>query len=235
MDRLNLVEAARLLSLDTREVVRRAKRNELPGIERRGHWEFRRQDLRDYLQRVMPEYTDEALSTLDQRLSALDQITEDAVLVPLLHRDTMALPLSARTKAGALRELVALGESVGLVWDGAALLSAIEEREELCPTGVGMGVGLPHPRAIVPYAVAESFIVFGRTTAPFPYGSVDGSMVDLLFLLCSTDESTHLHVLARLCRILREQDTLDFLRAAESADDVIAHLLEREQALLGRR
>lgn len=144
----------------------------------------------------------------------------------------MALPLSGRSKASVLRELVGQGEQLDLVWDRDALLEAIEDRESRCATGVGAGVALPHPRQLAPYVVAESFIIFGRTETPIPYGSVDGSMVDLFFLVCSTDESIHLQVLARLCRLLRDAGVTEFLRNADSADAVVEFLTAREQRLL---
>lgn len=50
---LSLVETARLLGLDTREVIRRARNEALPGQERGGRWVFRRADLRDFIQQAL--------------------------------------------------------------------------------------------------------------------------------------------------------------------------------------
>lgn len=234
VDRLNLTETSRLLNLHTREVLRRAERGELVGIYRQGQWEFRREDLREYLQREMPGYSDRALADLDARLGEWSPLEEGLLLSSLLHPEGMALPLTARSKAGVLRELVEIGEHIDLVWDKPALLAAVEEREALCSTGVGLGVALPHPRRMPPYAVAESFIVFGRAQTPIPYGSIDGGMVDLFFLVCATDESIHLHALAHLCRLARRPEVLAVWRQASTALGVVEHLRTMERELAAR-
>lgn len=232
-DVYNLVEASQLLGQSTRDVVRSVESGQLPGRMRQGHWEFRRQDLRAHLQEAIAGYSDKRLAEVDQQLSELAGLSEHQILTPLIHHDAMSLSMAGSSKAAVLRELVDLGDGLGLVWDRPALLAAIEERERLSSTGVGEGVAIPHPSSLLPYTVAESFVTFGRTLRPIPFGSIDGSMVDLFFLVCSTDESLHLHVLARLCRLLRDAETPAFLREAESADDVFDYLREAELRITG--
>jgi PTS system nitrogen regulatory IIA component len=84
-------------------------------------------------------------------------------------------------------------------------------------TALTRDVALPHPRHHAPYDIAESFIVVGRVSRGLPFGAADGSLTRLFFLICCKDDRTHLHVLARLGRMLHHRDTVDAL--LDAADD----------------
>ena len=94
---------------------------------------------------------------------------------------------------------------------------------------------MPHPRRAPEYCLAESLVVFGRTGSGVPFGALDGRTTDLFFLVCCTDERTHLQVLARLCRILRNDEVLEALRAASSGDGVLQIMRDAETADLRDR
>ena len=142
------------------------------------------------------------------------------------------MPLEARTRDGAIRSLVALAEAADLVYAREELVREIRQREELCSTGIISGVALPHPRRPVPYDIAASFVVVGLVPAGIPYGSVDGKLTRLFFLICCKDERTHLHVLARLARMLEDPRAGEAFVQAATADQLRQLLVEREQAVL---
>ena len=79
-------------------------------------------------------------------------------------------------------------------------------------------VAFPHPRHPLPYDIAESFVVVGLTPSGIPYGSENGSLTRLFFLLCCKDERTHLHVLARLARMLHDESVIDDMIHADDVE-----------------
>ena len=129
--------------------------------------------------------------------------------------------------------MVALAERTGLLTTTAAeLLAALQEREALCPTALPGGLALLHPRNHDPYMFSDSFLVFGRTTHPMPFGALDGMGTDLFFLVCCQDDRIHLHVLARLFMMCSQTPLLPNLRSATDRDDMLAAILAAEAEVI---
>lgn len=94
-------------------------------------------------------------------------------------------------------------------------------REAGGSTGCGGGAAIPHAR--LP-GVAACVALVARLPCAIEWHAVDGRPVDLLVLLLSPpgQDSDHLKALARISRTLRDADTLAALRAAGSADAMLA-------------
>ena len=139
--------------------------------------------------------------------------------------------LRANTKASVLRELVALAERTGLLYDPQGLLKALEAREEMCSTGLQYGVAIPHPRQPMPYVSAEPLVCVARTTRGIGFGSPYGGLSQLFFLICCHEDRHHLRVLARLMRVLTS-DVIDVLMTAESREQMLEALIEKEKIVV---
>ena len=73
-------------------------------------------------------------------------------------------------------------------------------------------------------AVAKFWNAFGRTASGIPFGAPGRGLTDLFFLVLCRDSRTHLHILARLGRLIQTSGFLDELRSApdsSSAYEVI--------------
>jgi PTS system nitrogen regulatory IIA component len=93
------------------------------------------------------------------------------------------------------------------------------------------GVAIPHPRNPLPDALGESIIAFGRTLSPIPFGGPGRSKTDLFFLVLARDSRTHLQILARLGRLISNQNLLDQLRSCESGAEAWSLLTETDRQL----
>ena len=83
-------------------------------------------------------------------------------LADLLHPDRVRVPISASDKPGVLKELsTLLAERAGTGAD--EVLSAVEEREAVLSTGIGLGVAVPHGKSP---AVDRLEMVCGAARAP---------------------------------------------------------------------
>jgi PTS system nitrogen regulatory IIA component len=91
-------------------------------------------------------------------------------------------------------------------------VEALQDRENLGPTGVGHGVALPHARIEGLDRVVGAFL---RLDAPLDFDSVDRQPVDLVFALFAPAASgvDHLKALALVSRTMRNADTCTKLRA----------------------
>ncbi|MGC9036321.1 MAG: PTS sugar transporter subunit IIA [Verrucomicrobiia bacterium] len=111
------------------------------------------------------------------------------------------------------------------------LLRAIIERESLHSTGIGDGIALPHARNALVGLVEHPVIVFGRHKDGIPYGAIDGEPAKLFFLIVAPNVTQHLHILARICRILRQPGITKSLLSANTPEKVISIIKETEERL----
>src|SRR6201996_3698726 len=97
---------------------------------------------------------------------------------------------------------------------GAALLTGqndrtifevLLQREKLGTTAVGYGVAIPHGK--LP-KLTRMFGMFARLDRAIDFEALDGQPVDLVFLLLAPEGAgaDHLKALARVARLLRDQD-----------------------------
>jgi PTS system nitrogen regulatory IIA component len=214
---MDLEQVADYLQRDQREVTKLANRGHLPGRKVAGEWRFAKAEINYWIETQLPAYTEEQLHALETRDVATP--SADPILSELLAKESIAVPLAATTRASVLKELVRLAEQSWQVYDSAAILEAIRQREDMGTTALENGVALPHPRRPLPAALGESVLAYGRTASGIPFGAARGGLSDIFFLVCCRDESTHLRVLARLSRLLLRPGFLDELRSAATPDE----------------
>lgn len=90
----------------------------------------------------------------------------------------------------------------GKVENAEAFLADVKKREELCPTGIGRGVAVPHGMA----GARERATAFARLVKPLDWG--DGESVGYVFLIAiPRDEKGdgYIEAIGRLSRFLLEE------------------------------
>jgi PTS system nitrogen regulatory IIA component len=232
---MNEQQVAAYLRLDVREVVKLASRGQIPCRKVGRGFQFRKGQVDHWVESQMHRLDRRQLAGIEEGVSdhhGFDQGSR--VIAPLVPAAGVAVPLEARTREGVLRDLVALADAAGLVYVPDELIAEVRRREDLCSTAVAPGVALPHPRHPVPYDIESSFIIVGLTPSGIPFGAEDGALTRLFFLICCKDDRTHLHVLARLGRMLHDPASIDLLLAAGDPDELRQMLLELEENLLAQ-
>ncbi len=230
---LSVEQVARYLKLTPQEVTRLASGGKIPCHKAQGKLQFRKGDVDHWVESHMADLSDTRLAEIEEGVSAHHGFDSALMLImPLVPPTGVVVPLAARTKDAVIRNLVTVAEKADLAYDKADLIENIRQREELCPTTMLPGLAFPHPRHPLPYDIAESFIIVGRTDSGIPFGDPSGVLTRLFFLICCKDERTHLHVLARLSRMLDEK-SLPELMDAPDADTLRALLQKREEKAQG--
>jgi PTS system nitrogen regulatory IIA component len=143
----------------------------------------------------------------------------------LLRGDAVAVRVSAASKRQALQALSDVAaRSLGL--PSPVILEALLEREQAGSTGVGQGVALPHAKL---EGLDRMVGVFVKLETPVPFESVDDRPVDLIFALLAPPDGgvEHLRALAKVSRLLRQNELREQLRHARTADAIYA-LLSRQ-------
>jgi nitrogen PTS system EIIA component len=130
--------------------------------------------------------------------------------------------LKVNSKKPAIQELAA--RAAALTGEGErAIFEILMQREKLGSTGVGNGIAIPHGK--LP-KLRKLFGLFARLDRPIDFDALDGQPVDLIFLLLApeTAGADHLKALARVARLLRDQDVARKLRDSRDAEALYAVL-----------
>ncbi|HOW64117.1 MAG TPA: PTS sugar transporter subunit IIA [Candidatus Paceibacterota bacterium] len=154
------------------------------------------------------------------------------ILSQWLTPQTIELSLRGSHRDAVLEELVScIPELEKSPEQRETLLRALEEREQLCSTGIGDGIALPHARNAIVGLVRNPVLVFGRHQQGIPFGSIDNQPAKLFFLLVAPTVSQHLQVLARLSRLLREPRLRNQLMVTDRPEKVIQLIRDAEAGL----
>ena len=230
-DWFSLEELARQLGRDRREIEKLVQRGRVPGRKIAGEWQFHPTEITHWLEQEMREYTDRELAVLEQTHRSAE-FTDPHPIAALLTPETVMVPLEARTKRSVLESLGEVAGRTWHVWQPAALLSAVQDRESVLSTAFENGVAIPHPRNPLPEALGQSVIAYGRLMSGIPFGAPRHVMTDLFFLVACRDSRTHLHVLARLGRLLQTPGFVDDLRAIDNSSEAYDFLCQADRQII---
>ena len=222
-DWFTLDELSRQLGRDLREIEKLVNRGRIPGHKRGGVWTFQATEVTQWLEQEMRTFSDPELSAIETS-QASPELNPEIPVTSLMKPETVQVPLEGRTKRSIIEGLVEVAGRTYQIWEPATVLKAVLEREELMSTAFDSGVAIPHPRQTLTEAIGDSVVAFGRTPSPIAFGAANNSLTDMFFLVICRDARTHLHVLARLGRMLQQPGFIDTLRDApdsESAYQVI--------------
>ncbi|MEL1251818.1 PTS sugar transporter subunit IIA [Aurantiacibacter gilvus] len=137
----------------------------------------------------------------------------------------------ADSKGGILQQLSkTFAESFNL--DPVQVLEHLEERESLGSTGFGRGVAIPHARMPGLHRPLGAMLKLER---PVDFEAADGLPVDLVFGLLSPAQSgaIHLHALAEISRLARDERVHDALSDAPDAEalfGLLTNVTDRDAA-----
>lgn len=128
------------------------------------------------------------------------------------------LDVGATNKAGVLEFLATeAANRIGL--SRQDILGALQDREKIGSTALGMGVALPHAEL---RDAERPVILFVRLRRAIDFEARDEEPVDLVFLVLwpASTRKGLLTVMSEICRALRDPQSLRRLRIAETPEDV---------------
>lgn len=147
-----------------------------------------------------------------------DYITEDLI----------DLDLKSKNRESILVELSKLLErSKNILVEDNDIYKALVDREKLGSTGIGKGVAIPHAKT---ESVKELTVAFGISRKGIDFNSMDDEEVHIFFVFASPnkDSQIYLKVLARISRLIREENFRQNLMDCKTAKEVIACIAEKE-------
>ena len=139
-------------------------------------------------------------------------------LTKYIEDENIDLDFKANSKEEALKklaELISRGRNVKI----DEILKVLSEREELGSTGIGNEVAIPHGKLNINEELIGAIAV---SKEGVEFDSLDGKPVKIFFVFISSPEATNLHlkVLARVSKLLMDENIRDRLINASSYEDI---------------
>jgi PTS system nitrogen regulatory IIA component len=148
-------------------------------------------------------------------------------IVELLDPNSVEAAIESVSKDDVLAEMtdVLLRSVKGL--DRDKVLAVLQEREQLGSTGIGEGVAIPHGKL---KNIDQLVLAFGRSKQGVDFDSMDGKAAHLFFLLLAPEDSisVHLKTLARISKLLKDQNVREQLMNAITADEIYQIIRSKE-------
>ena len=231
-DFLSLTDTARCLGMSLKEASREIGRADLKTVLYQGRKCYLRTDIIDWLTREFGSLAADRLAAAEHSNAETAGIDPSALLVTEMLFSKIILPYKVGTSSSMLRTIASQACRTGALYDEKALLEQLIQRERATSTALRCGAALTHPLDVSQLYVEHSLLMLFRPPHPLPFGEESGRLTALFFLLVFPVANEHLHILARLNRMLRSQDFIDGLLLAQDEDEILNIIEERETTLL---
>ncbi len=149
-------------------------------------------------------------------------------LLDILSPESTIVDLKGESKEDIIAELVnslPVGDSIT---DREQVLQAVLDREKIMSTGIGDGIAIPHGKSA---AVTELVAAMGTQRRGVDFDALDGEPAFVFFLLVSPANVSgpHIKALARISRLLKNDEFKKKLIEADSAEEIIATIEAAER------
>lgn len=144
----------------------------------------------------------------------LEKITEFITV------ESIDLDLKATNKTEAMVELTKLLEKTEKLENFDKTLEALKDREKLGSTGIGKGVAIPHAKTEF---AQDLVIAFAISKQGINFNAVDDEKVNIFFAFASPlkNSQTYLKILARISRLIRNDEFREKLLNAKNPQEVL--------------
>ena len=144
--------------------------------------------------------------------------TKDAAKKKILVKDGVKLNLNPVSKEEAIGAAGALLSELGYV--DKSYIDAMQDREKLVSTYMGMGVAIPHGTSQAKDTVKKTGIVLMQYPEGVDFGD---EKAQLIFGIAGIGDE-HLDLLSKICGMLEDEDVLETLKTTNDVDWILEQL-----------
>ncbi|MBN1914966.1 MAG: PTS sugar transporter subunit IIA [Parachlamydiales bacterium] len=213
---LTCKDVAELLNLPTEDIERLAKEGSLPAYLLGGHYRFSRVEVENWMI-TNKEESKGKIKKVAVPSDKAEKIISSQIghytfsLLRAIRKGGVINGIEGKTKEDVMKNAVyVIAKRLGL--DADVLFDFLWDREQLMPTSLNHGIGVPHTRDfLLPKNYDIVTVVYPKE--PIEYGALDGAPVHTLFFLFACEDKRHLHLLAKLAHLTREESVIAFLQS----------------------
>ena len=150
-------------------------------------------------------------------------------LLDILSPASTIVDLKGDTKEEIIAELVDSLSASEAISDRDKVLQAVLEREKIMSTGIGDGIAIPHGKSD---SVVKLVAALGTQRRGVDFEALDGEPAYVFFLLVSPANVSgpHIKALARISRLLKNDDFKKKLIVASSPEDILSTIQTEEES-----
>jgi PTS system nitrogen regulatory IIA component len=143
-----------------------------------------------------------------------------------IHKGGILHQVPGKTKEEVIRTTMRM-VAKDLHVDSDVMTDLLLDRENLMPTALNNGIGVPHTRdSLLNSHQDVVFVVFPEE--PLHYGALDGNPVHTLFFLFACEDKRHLHLLAKIAHLSSHPESLALLQTKPSKEQLLSFIREWE-------
>ena len=149
-------------------------------------------------------------------------------LLDILSKKSTVVGLEGETKEDIITELVDSLEVGEVISNRDKVLEAVLEREKIMSTGIGDGIAIPHGKS---ESVVKLAAALGTQRRGVDFEALDGEPAYVFFLLVSPANVSgpHIKALARISRLLKNDDFKKRLVAAPTPEEIMSAIESEEE------
>jgi len=179
---LNIKQVAEYLGVSEKTVYRLLDKEEIPAVKVGRQWRFYMGDVESWLKKEKPEASVEQYSD-----DSVPDVSSEVSIHNLLKNSGICLDVSGESKEVVFKNAVtAIDLEPGIAKN--ELVSALIAREELCSTGIGQGIALPHPRHPNRFKFVSSSVFLCFLENKIDFDAIDHLPVSSLFFVFARNE-----------------------------------------------
>lgn len=233
---LKIKDVAELLSVSETTIRRWLVDGKIPAYKLNRQYRFSRIEIENWMmsQKIAQEKPEELLvqgevEIYNKAEGAPKKGSQQFSLYRALNRGNVIVSIEGSTKEEVIRQATSqIAEKLKL--DPDVVADLLLDRENLMPTSLNNGIGIPHARECIqqnPFDLVS--IVYPKK--PIEYGAMDGKPVHALFFLFATGDKIHLHLLGKIAHFSSNPKALALLSAKADKTTLLEFIREWEGSI----
>jgi PTS system nitrogen regulatory IIA component len=210
---IKATEAAELLHMEEKAVIRWIKKEGLPATLVNGIYQINRVDLLEWA-------TDHGIKVPPELFLAAEADVHYPTLAEALEAGGIHCHVPGDDKLSVLKNVVGLLKLPAQM-DPEFFLQVLLAREALGTTAIGDGIAIPHVRNPILLNNPSPAITLCFLDQPIDFEALDGNPVKILFMMTSPTVKIHLHLLSKLAYALRDESFRALLGRSCDPDEIM--------------
>lgn len=227
---LKIKDVAELLNVSETTIRRWLAEGKIPAYRLHHQYRFSRIEIENWVM-SMKQGKGQMLATKEEMGEKLKKMagTQQFSLLRAVNKGVVLEGVPGNTKEEVIRNAMKeIAKELNL--DADVIADLLLDRENMMPTSLGRGVGVPHTRD---FLLKEGFdvvaIVYPKK--PIPYGSLDNIDVHTLFFLFACEDKRHLHLLAKIAHLITDPAGYNFVKSRPAKPLVLDFIKKWESNL----
>lgn len=142
-------------------------------------------------------------------------------LSDFISEKNIVMNLDAKSQDDAIKQLSNVLKENGNILDAEEFYQDVLKRESMTTTGIGNNIAIPHGKSS---AVTDTTMLFAKNKTPLEWNSLDGSKVNIIFLMAVSPNAIgndHLRMLAKLSGRLMDDDFVKAIKESKTTEEVL--------------